>query len=150
MKDDFVQFVFVMIALVVSAGAEELLPAFAGVGVPLLLALVMAVAPRLNVLPGVMTAVGAGAFEDALAALPPMTSICFFVIASLLSRKAYFPRPFLMLLFPLFELWAGMCILGPMGDVFVRVLVSLPLGAVALGLQLVAVGWSVRRAGIDD
>ena len=41
MKDDFVQFVFAVIAIVVSAAAEELLPSFFGMGLPLLLALVM-------------------------------------------------------------------------------------------------------------
>lgn len=139
-----------MIALVVTAAAEELLPAFFGVGLPLLLAAVMVMATRAKVLPGVLTAVGAGAFEDALSALPPMTSICIFVIASLLSRKAYFPRPFLLLLFPLFEFWTGICVIGPRDDVFVRMLVSLPLGAVALGIMWPALNWSYRRTGLDD
>lgn len=150
MKDEFVQFVFILIALVVSAAAEEILPAFAGVGIPLLMALVMVTAPRMGVLPGVITAVGAGAFEDALASLPPMTSVCFFVIVALLSRREYFPRMFLIAAFPLFEIWSGLCVFGPMGDLFVRVLVSLPLGAAALAVQGVALDWAGRRAGIDE
>ncbi len=139
-----------MIALVVTAAAEELLPSFFGAGLPLLLAAVMVMTTRTKVLPGVLTAVGAGAFEDALSALPPMTSVCIFVIASLLSRKAYFPRPFLLLLFPLFEFWAGICVIGPKDDVFVRMLVSLPLGVVALGIVRPVLNWSYRRAGLDD
>ena len=150
MKDEFVQFVFVVIAIVVSAAAEELLPSFFGMGLPLLLALVIAVAPRLNVLPVVMTSVGAGAFEDALSALPPMTAVCFFVIAALLARRDGFPRVFLVALFPVFELWSGMCILGPMGDVFARALVSIPLGGAALAIQFLAVDRLGRKAGIDE
>lgn len=149
MKDEFVQFVFVMIAIVVSAAAEELLPSFLGMGFPLLLALVMVMAPRLEVLPVVMTAVGAGAFENALSSMPPMTAVCFFVIAALLAHRKGVPRPFLVLMFPMFELWSGMCAFGPMGDVFTRALVSLPLGGVALLSQFAAVGWLGGKAGID-
>ena len=150
MKSEVVQFVLLVVVVVFSAAAEELLPSFWGGGLPLLLAAVMVMSTRVKVLPGVMAAVGAGVFEDALSALPPMTSVCFFVIASLLSRKAYFPRPFLLLLFPLFEFWADMCILGPRDNVFVRVLASLPLGVVALWLQSLALGWSCRKAGLDE
>lgn len=150
MKSEVVQFAFVLLVLVVSASAEELLPSFCGVGFPLLLALAMVMAMRTKVLPGVMTAIAAGAFEDALSSLPPMTSVCFFVIAALLARKEYFPRPFLPLLFPLFELWAGLCILGPKDDVFVRMLVSFPLGLAATGGQFLALTWGARRAGVDE
>lgn len=150
MKDELVQFVFVVLAIVISAAAEELLPPFFGMGLPLLLALVIAVAPRLNVLPLVMTSVGAGAFEDALSALPPMTAVCFFVIAALLARREGLPRTILVVMFPMFELWSGICILGPMGDLFARALISLPLGCAALALQLLAVNRLSRKAGINE
>lgn len=150
MKSEVVQFVFIVIAIVVSAAAEELLPSSFGVGVPLLQAMVMVMATRMKVLPGVMTAVGAGFFEDALSSLPPMTSVCFFVIAALLSRKRYFPSPFLLLLFPLFEFWTGLCILGRREDLFVRLLAAVPLGGAALWIQGMALGWSCRKAGLDE
>lgn len=150
MKSEFVQFVFVLIAIVVSAAAEELLPSFAGVGLPLLLALVVAASFGMKVLPSVMTAAGAGAFEDALSSLPPMTSVCFFVIAALVSRQSRYPRPIMLLLFPLHELWAGLCSVGPLGESFGRVLVALPLGAVATVVQRFALAWAERRAGIDE
>ena len=78
MKDEVVQFVFILVAIVIAAAAEELLPSFFGIGFPVLLSVVMIIASRVNVLPGVMSAVAAGAFEDALSSLPPMSSICFF------------------------------------------------------------------------
>lgn len=150
MKDDFVQFVFAVIAIVVSAAAEELLPSFFGMGLPLLLALVMVMASRMNVLPSVMAAVGAGAFEDALSALPPMTSVCFFVIAALLAHRKDVPRPFLIALFPAFELWTGVLFLGQIGEAFVRALAAFPLGVVALAFQFLAVDRLGRKAGIDE
>lgn len=150
MKGEIVQFAFVLIVLVASAAAEEVAPAFAGVGLPLLLAFVLALSPRIGVVPGVMTAVAAGAFEDALAFLPPMTSVCFFVIAALLSRREGVPRPCLVAAFPAFELWAGMCASGPVGDLFARAFVAVPLGAVALVVQRLTVDWGRGKAGIDE
>lgn len=150
MKDDLVQFVFIVTALVFAAAAEDMLPVFVGTGFPLLLSLVMVTAPRVKVLPGVMTAIGAGAFEDALSSLPPMTSICFFMVVSLVSRKEYFPRPFLAAFFPAYALWAGMCMTGPMGDVFARTLVSLPLGLVSYSVTYMVLAWSGRKAGLDE
>ena len=141
---------FAMFAIVISAAAEELLPSFLVVGMPMLLVLAMLMSTRLDVLPGVMVAAGAGAFEDALSSLPPLTSVSFFVVAALLSRKEYFPRAFLILVFPLFEFWAGLCMIGPMGDVFVRVLVSLPLGLAAVAVQYQVLTRVGRRAGLHE
>ena len=149
MKGEVVQFVFIVLAIVVSASAEELLPAFFGMGLPLLLALVVVLSSRLDVLPAVMTAVGAGTFENALVSSSPMVSVCFFVIAALLSRKEYFPRPFLLLLFPAFVLWKGVCAAGGEG-VFVRAALSLPLGAAAWGVQHIALNWLRGKAGLDE
>lgn len=149
MKDEFVQFVFILVSVVIAAAAEELLPSFAGVGFPLLLSVVMVTAPRVNVLPGVLTAVAAGAFEDALSSLPPMTSICFFTIAALVSRKAYFPRAFLLSAFPAYALWIGMCRTGSVGHVFVMALLSVPFGALAFGVVALMLPWAGRKAGYD-
>lgn len=149
MKGEFVQFLFVILAIVVAAAAEELLPTFGGVGFPFLLSLTLVLSPRLSVLACVMMALGAGAFEDSLSSLPPMTAACFFTVAALVSRMSLLPLAFLLALFPLFELWAVLRMMSPMGDVFARMLVSLPLGAVALGTVLVAGEWTARKAGLD-
>lgn len=149
-KGEVARFVFVLFAIVTSAAAEELLPSFLGSGVPLLLALVLVLSPRLDVLSGVISAAGAGAFEDALASLPPMTSVSFFVVAALLSRVGYFPRAFLVLVFPAFGLWAWMCAVGPIGDVFVGVLASLPLGAAAVAVLHLVLAWAGGKAGLDE
>ena len=148
-KNDFVQFLFLLILLLVSAAAEELLPVFGGVGFPLLLAAVMAVSPRQRILAAVFTAVGAGALEDALAALPPLASIGFFTFAALTARKRDFPQPALIVLFPLYTLWAGMCAAGSMGDVFWRMLVSLPFGAAAFAVSDRLSAWGAGKAGLD-
>ena len=150
MKEEIVQFLFLVFSVVLAAALEELLPSCCGAGLPLTLAVVMSVAPRLNVLPGVMSAIGAGAFEDALSALPPLTSVSFFMIAALLSRKEYFPRTSLVVLFPAYALWTGMCAAGPFGDVFLRVAVSLPLGALAFLLVNPMLNFIGGKAGLDD
>lgn len=150
MKDEVVQFLFILVAIVIAAAAEELLPSFFGVGFPLLLSAVMVLASRVNVLPGVMAAVAAGAFEDALSSLPPMTSICFFTIAALVSRKAYFPRSFLLAVFPAYAVWVGMCGMNSIGDTFVSLLLSLPFGAMAFGMTLLALAWAGGKAGLYE
>ena len=108
------------------------------------------IASRVNVLPGVMSAVAAGAFEDALSSLPPMSSICFFTIAALVSRKAYFPRPFLLAVFPAYAVWTSMCKAGPIGDALVSLMLSLPLGAVAFVIVLLVLTWAGGKAGFDE
>lgn len=150
MKDEVVQFVFILVAIVIAAAAEELLPSFFGIGFPVLLSVVMLIASRVNVLPGVMSAVAAGAFEDALSSLPPMSSICFFTIAALVSRKAYFPRPFLLAVFPAYAVWTSMCKAGPIGDALVSLMLSLPLGAVAFVIVLLVLTWAGGKAGFDE
>lgn len=139
-----------ILTVVISAAAEELLPVFSGAGFPMLLAAVLALSTRFKVLPVVMLAIGAGAFEDALSGLRLMTSVSFFVVAALLARKTLFPRPFLVVLFPAYGLWVGMCNAGAMGDLFVRLLLLLPLGAVAYAGLSLLVGWAAWKAGVDE
>ena len=123
MKDEVVQFVFILVAIVIAAAAEELLPSFFGIGFPVLLSVVMIIASRVNVLPGVMSAVAAGAFEDALSSLA---------------------------VFPAYAVWTSMCKAGPIGDALVSLMLSLPLGAVAFVIVLLVLTWAGGKAGFDE
>ena len=75
---------FAVLALVLGAGCEELLPKFFGVGFPVLLMVVVFLSVRFGLLLAVMLAIAAGATEDALSALTPMTSVSFFLIVAVL------------------------------------------------------------------
>ena len=82
-----VQFVLAVLVLVSGAAFEEMLPRAFGVGVPVLLAAVLSLSAR-QVGPFALAfAVVAGAVEDALSALPPMTSVSYFLAAALLLRR---------------------------------------------------------------
>ena len=88
-----IQLVIAVLALVFAAAGEELLPPCLGVGFPLLLAAAVAMARRRPSVTAVFFAVAAGAFEDALSSLPPLTSVGFFLFAAIAARSGLTPAP---------------------------------------------------------
>lgn len=149
MKNDLVRFVFALSALVLGGAAEEILPSWNGVGVPVLLTFAAASAVGRTATESVLAAVAAGAFEESLAGLPPVTAISFFVLSAAAIRGFRTPWIWLAAAYPLYQLWLGLMCAGSGGSVFGRFLVAVPVGAVTVfaGLALLAVLW--RKAGAD-
>jgi len=91
--------------LVVGGALEELLPKFWGYGVPLLLAASVLVSVRARPVAVILFAIAAGAFEDSLSGLAPLTSASFFTVVAVLTRWTRIPKAALVLSYPAYLLW---------------------------------------------
>lgn len=145
-----VQFVLAVLVLVSGAAFEEMLPSAFGVGVPVLLAAVLSLSAR-QVGPFALAfAVVAGAVEDALSALPPMTSVSYFLAAALLLRRfgsAWFVPA---VTYAGYQVWLSVWVSSIGGDVFKRVLLACPVGLVTALVVDVALAWLCRKAAVDE
>ena len=130
---------FLFLALVLGAGAEELLPRVWGVGAPLLLTLAVVTAPRLGLVTAGLVAVAAGAVEDAVSALAPLTSVSFFLLAAAVVRRTGVTRPVALLAYPCYQLWLS--VWTPGLNVFTRALVALPAGVLTAEAFALVLAW---------
>lgn len=144
-----VQFVLYVLVLVPGAAFEELLPRVFGVGVPVLLMSVLFLSVR-RTGPSVLAfAVVAGAVEDVLSALPPMTSVSYFLAVALLLRRlgsAWFVPA---VAYAGYQVWLSVWVTSIGGDVFKRVLLACPVGLVTAFAVEVALAWLCRKAADD-
>ena len=145
-----VQFVLYVLVLVPGAAFEELLPRVFGVGVPVLLMSTLFLSVR-QAGPSVLAfAVVAGAVEDALSALPPMTSVSYFLaLALLLCRlgSAWFVPA---VAYAGYQVWLSVWVTSIGGDVFKRVLLACPVGLVTAFAVEVALAWLCGKAAADE
>lgn len=148
-KNDLVQFVLALLALVIGGAAEELLPKAAGVGFPVLLAATVYFARRRRTAEAVIFAVAAGALEDALCSLPAVTGPSFFLVVTALARWTAFPAGSWALVYPAYQLWLGLWVAEASVRVFGRLIVSLPVGAAAMAGVWTLLAWAERKAAVD-
>ena len=145
-----VQFVLSVLVLVLGAAFEELLPRVFGVGVPVLLMSALFFSAR-QTGPSVLAfAVVAGAVEDALSALPPMTSVSYFLVLALLLRRlgsAWFVPA---VAYAGYQVWLSVWVTSIGGDVFKRVLLACPVGLLTAFAVEVALAWLCRKAAADE
>ena len=149
MKNDFVKFVFAVLALVIGGALEELLPTWSGVGVPVLLSAVAAFALLGSAVEGVLMALAAGAFEESLASLPPVAAISFFVMLAVAVRCSRMPWFWMAAAYPLYQLWIGLMCPGSGGGVFGRFFIAIPVGIVTVFAGLAALTFLRGKAGAD-
>ena len=145
-----VQFVLCALVLVSGAAFEELLPRVFGVGIPVLLMSVAFLSVR-RAGPSVLAfAVVAGAVEDVLSALPPMTSASYFLAVALLLRRlgsAWFVPA---VAYAGYQVWLSVWVVRIGGDIFNRVLLACPVGMVTAFAVHVALAWLYRKAAADE
>ena len=139
---------FGLLALVLGAGCEELLPKFFGVGFPILLTVVVFLSARFGLLMTVFLAMAAGALEDAVSSLTPMTSISFFLIVSVLVRRFGLPHLAAALVFPCYQLWLSVWMGGL--NVFTRILVAIPIGSLTALIVSAVFTHAIGKAAIDE
>ena len=150
MKNSLVHFLLGLITVIVFGAAEELAPKVLGVGFPFLLAAVQYAAVTRPVPAFVIFSLTAGAFEDALSSLPPMTSVSFFLATAALVRWTDLPRSAILLTFPLYQLWLALWLSGLGGGVFARILLSVPFGLAAALVVTAILTLAERKAAIDE
>ena len=150
MRDSFVHLAFALLALVVCGAAEELLPKFSGVGIPLLLAVSQLVAARWHTAEAVLFALAAGALEDSLSTLPMMTSASFFLLVSLPVRWTGFPAVATIVSYPVYHLW--LAIWAPLsdGETWWRALVAVPVACVSAYAMSAVFEWAQRKAAVGE
>ena len=145
-----VQFVLAVLVLVSGAALEELLPRVFGVGVPVLLMSVLVLAARQAGSSALAFAVVAGAVEDALSSLPPVTSASYFLALALLVRRfgsAWFVPA---LAYAGYQVWLSVWVVSIGGDVFKRILLACPIGLVAAFAVGWVLAWLYRKAAADE
>lgn len=148
MRNDILQVVFLFLALIVGAGCEELLPKVFGVGFPVLLMSAQFLAARGRSSLGFLFAIAAGAVEDALSSLTPMTSVSFFLLVAVLVRRTGAPWYLVALTYPCYQLWLTVWTGGL--NVFTRILLSVPIGFLTAFVVGRIVFDFLRRAAIDE
>lgn len=145
-----VQFVFTIFALVLGAALEELLPTVLGVGVPVLMAVVTFTAFHRSGIAALPVAVLAGAAEDTLSALPPMTSVSYFLGVAFLARFLGRSGVLMAVVYPLYQIWLAVWLPGIGGGVFARVLLSCPVGFATAYAVDWTLTWFSRKAAVDE
>lgn len=147
MKSDIVKFLFLLTVLVFACAAEMCLPEFGGVGFPVLLTVTILASRGSGKISWILTAVAAGAFEDAVSSLPFASSISFFLLTAFGVRVAGAPVAVTVLAYPFFQLWAG--VLSPGGNSFGRFAVAFPMAALTLAVVTPLFGFFRRKVGLD-
>ncbi len=150
MGNSLLQLVFCLLLLVLGAGAEELLPRVFGVGCPVLLALAQLVAVRGPAVTLSVFAIAAGAFEDALGALPPAASASYFLAVAWGVNRLGFARAGAALTYPGYLLWLWVWTGASGGGIFGRLLVSVPVGFVTACAVGLVYFWAERGAALDE
>ena len=150
MTNDLVQFVIAALAIVLGAAFEELLPKAMGVGFPVLLAAVPFMAFRRGLTAGVLFALAAGAMEEAISALPPMTCGSYFVLVALLAHLFRLPLTAAVVGAVCLQAWLAVWMVGLGGGVFVRILAAAPVGLVTAVAVGAALSWAWRKAAVDE
>lgn len=150
MISEFVQIALAALVLVLGASAEELLPKFFGVGFPVLLASVPFVSVHRGRPAALAFAAAAGATEEALSGLPPMSGVSFFLALAVLSRRSGFSGTLATLAFPVYQVWLSIWLVGIGGGVFGRILLAFPIGFLTMLAVGVAVNWLCRKAAVDE
>jgi len=150
-NDNLRQFVFGFVLLVLGAGAEEFLPKFLGVGFPVLLTAVQALAAGGGNLPmALVLAAVAGALEDALSSLPVMASASYFILVALSVRCVGLPRLLALLTYPCYQLWLALWASGSDGGIFGRLLLSVPFGGLTALIVGTAVAWAGEKGAVNE
>ena len=147
MKGNFVQFAFIVLSLAVCAALEDMLPSVFGLGMPVLLGAAVFFAVETRAPVWLVAAVAAGALEESVAVLPPATAIVFFVALATAVRFFRVPLAWILAAYPAYQVWIGLVADG--SGAVSRIVLSLPVGALALAAVVAVLSVSWRKAGAD-
>lgn len=139
MKNSVVQLVFIVLALVLGGALEDVLPAFGGLGFPVLLGVSVFLAATTGAPAWVLSALAAGGLEDGLMGLPPATSIVFFAAVAVAVRFFREPVAWMLVAYPAYQIWLGLVSDG--SAAVGRFLLSVPVGALTLAAAFTLLSW---------
>ena len=147
MKGNLVQFAFITLALVLGGALEDMLPAFGGLGFPVLLSLAVFFAFETRAPVWIIAAVAAGALEEAVSTLPPASGIVFFAAVAAAMRFFREPLVWVVVAYPACQVWLALVADG--AGALGRILLSVPVGAVSLAVGFAVLSRLWRKAGAD-
>ncbi len=150
MKNRHIHLILAMIALIVGSALEEILPKTFGVGFPILLSLAQFMAARRSALMMFLFTFAAGAMEDAISALPPLTSISYFLLVAILSRWTSIPRIAMIFTYPFYHLWLTIWVSDIQGNVFSRMLIAVPWGVITAYVVTMIIMFIEEKVAIDE
>lgn len=133
-------------ALIVASALEEMFPKVLSVGFPFLLGATVYYAAHAPSTLCILFALAAGGAEDSLSSLPFLTGPSFFILIAALVRITQLPYFVAPLAFPIFQLWLCIWIPDLDGSIFLRGLLSLPIGSAAIGAAVYALDRCERKA----
>ena len=162
--------VFAIMALVICAAAEELLPKIASIGFPFLLCATLWFANsyragRTETTPAeqqkraggarvdvILFAIAAGAMEETLSLLPAGTAATYFALTSAVCGNVDIPLPFpatAALAWGVFQLWLWIWLGGAMsGAVYLRFAAALPMAAATAAATGFLASRGIRETGL--
>ena len=147
MKNNIVQFAFIVLALVIGGALEDMLPTVGSLGAPVLLSLAVFFAAETRAPVWIMAAVAAGAFEEAVCAMPPGSAMVFFAAIAVAVRFFREPALWIAAAYPSFQIWLALVSDG--AGALARVLLSVPVGAACMAAAFVVLPRLWRKAGAD-
>ena len=148
MKNNVVQFAFMSLSLVVGGALEDMLPTVGSLCAPVLLSLAVFFAAETRTPAWMLAAVAAGAFEEAIHALPPGSAIVFFSAIAVAVHVFRAPAVWIAFAYPAYQVWLALVADGA-GGAAGRILLSIPVGAVCLFAAFAALPRLWRKAGAD-
>lgn len=149
-RNDSAKLVFSLLVLVFGAAFEDLLPNFGGVGLPILLIAAQYESRRAGALLAMIFAVAAGGVEDAISNLPMMASASYFLLVAVLTRWAGLPRGLLVLTYPGYQIWLRIWVGDAFGNIFNRILLSVPIGILSGFVIVFLLAYFERKAAVDE
>lgn len=142
--------VFDLLVLVFGLALEELMPKVCGLGFPFLLSATACLARSRPLVTAVFLALAAGGAEDASSALPTMLSASYFLGIVLLVRLANVPLALTALVYPGYQLWLEIWTTGLGGEIYSRLPLAFPLGAVTLVAVFTVLKFLEGKAALDE
>ena len=147
MKNNLVQFAFILLALVIGGALEDMLPTIGSLGMPVLLSLAVFFSVETRTPVWILAAVAAGAFEEAVYALPPASAMVFFAAIAVAVRFLREPIVWIAVAYPSYQAWLALVSDG--AGALGRMLLSVPVGAVCMSAAYLILSRLWRKAGAD-
>jgi len=138
-----------MVVFLLCGALEEAMPRIYSVGFPFLMMAALILGCVRTLTGAVLLSVLAGTMEDALSVLPLTTTTSFLLLVVLCARA--WPTPCLVpiLAYPAYQLWLVVWTDLPAGELWSRLLVSVPVAAVTV-LIMRPILLTCERRWVDD
>ena len=149
-RNNIAQMLMALVALILCGAAEDLLPKICGVGFPCLLTAAIWGAANRKPLAAAIFALAAGSMEDALSALPFVSSAGFFILAAMVTRLLKLRVVFTVLFYAVYQLWLWLWIGALAGGIFMRLCLAIPIALATVLVEEALLNHLARKAALNE